>query len=285
MEPRFMFRVTAEDSTDLSGEYLQHLLLRLIALEVDAHHLPKAYFHVSEAIDVANGGEDGRVHWQGGVKSTPYFPSRFVVFQCKAADMPPNECAKEFIKHKTSTQLKPKVAEVISHAEGSYVLFHSRTLNQYQIDQRLESFQTTLVAAGKTSTRKTIYIFDANKIAQWTNHYLSAIVEVYNWRQKLIPPLTVINWQWWSGYKQFYRFTYQPSEKRFALLNQIKNLLANRDQVTIRIVGLSGLGKTLLALEVFRPSNTQDLVSQVLSQNVIYIDAAKNKEIFGQVIR
>lgn len=43
-----------------------------------------------------------------------------------------------------------------------------------------------------------------------------------------------------------------------------------------RIVGLSGLGKTRLALETFRPPDNpeEDPVQQALSNRVVYIDAA-----------
>lgn len=37
-------------------------------------------------ITIADGGQDASVHWEHGEASTPYFPGRDIVFQCKATD-------------------------------------------------------------------------------------------------------------------------------------------------------------------------------------------------------
>ena len=279
-----MFEVKADDIVLLSPEKLQELLSRLISLEAAANSISNPYIHVSANINTADGGEDGRVRWQGGIEKTTYFPSRFVVFQCKAGDMPPSECKEEIIRSEKTAlapaQLKVNVETVLNDAEGSYVLFHSQTLNQKQIDERMKKFREALVDASKpyAQTAK-IVILDANKIAAWVNNYMSAVIAVFEMRGYRVP-YSLMTWKNWSGYPECAEFKYVPSDTKKEIISKVKRAFS-LPKKAMRIVGLSGLGKTRLAVEAFRPDGT--VQQNFLSDQVVYFNAKNSLDILADI--
>jgi hypothetical protein len=279
-----MFEVKAEDIGLLSPEKLQELLSRLISLEAAANALPNPYIHVSANINTADGGEDGRIKWQAGVDKTIYFPSRFVVFQCKAGDMPPSECKDEILRSEKTllapAQLKVNIETVLSDAEGSYVLFHSQMLNQKQIDERIRKFREALVDANKPYAQSAkIVILDANKIVAWVNNYMSAVTAVFEMRGYRVP-YSLMTWKNWSGYPECAEFQYVPSDTKRTIISKLKQQFS-LPKKAMRIVGLSGLGKTRLAVEAFRPDGT--VQQKFLSDQVVYFNAKNSLDILADV--
>ena len=113
-------QVLFSDIQRLDAITLTELLLLLLKLEAERYGLRRSTVAVSLNIESSDGGEDGRVKWEGGPERTAWIPNRFTVFQCKATDMPPAKCGSEVCK-KDSKELKPRVKEVWD-AKGSYVL-------------------------------------------------------------------------------------------------------------------------------------------------------------------
>ncbi len=73
----------------------------------------------------------------------------------------------------------------------------------------------------------------------------------------------------WTGYDESQQYPFIPDENRLEAIEDIRNILTNPKK-SARIIGLSGLGKTRLALEVFR----YQLESNELREKVLYIDIA-----------
>ena len=73
----------------------------------------------------------------------------------------------------------------------------------------------------------------------------------------------------WAGYDESQNYPFIPDEMRLKAIDDIRSLLIEPKK-SARIIGLSGLGKTRLALEVFR----YKLDSRELSEKVLYIDVA-----------
>ena len=97
---------------------------------------------VALQITHADGGEDGRVEWSGGVTSTDYFPSTFCIFQAKAGILTDASIKRELLK-------KSKVRSGRGKTE----------LNQAILEKKNPSH----LAA--------IEVYDANKIATWVNSH------------------------------------------------------------------------------------------------------------------
>lgn len=91
-----LLEVEATHINMLDQFQLTRLLKRLLFLEADAFDIPRSAIRVPLEINVPDGGEDGRIKWEGGKEKTDYVPKRFTVFQCKATDMGPRNAIKKY---------------------------------------------------------------------------------------------------------------------------------------------------------------------------------------------
>jgi len=82
-----IFEVTPEQIKQLDSTKLVKLMKRLMLAECRLANIPLRAIAVPLQITVADGGEDGRVEWTGGVDETDYFPARFSIFQSKAQNL------------------------------------------------------------------------------------------------------------------------------------------------------------------------------------------------------
>lgn len=266
------FEVTYEDIERLKDFQLTDVLRRLLFLETASADIPSSSIGVPMKIYVSDDGEDGRVQWQGGPERTDWLPNRFTLFQCKATDMTPEKCRKE-VRISGASQLKPQVEEVLD-AGGTYILFYNRSCNAKQEKARIKKIREALAEVGKPyADTIDIQIYDASKIANWVNLYLPAAVAVCQYVGRSIPA-GLQTWKSWDRYKPN-RFQFVHDEIIDAHIRNLREHFSASGRIA-RIVGLSGLGKTRLALEAFRPPDGPgvDIAQQVLSSNAVYIDAA-----------
>jgi hypothetical protein len=263
--------VTYGDIERLDALQLTRLLKKLLHLEADAHGIPRSCADVSLKITVSDGGEDGRIQWSGGSEWTERIPRRFTVFQCKATDMGPEDFRKEILQERSLT-LKRAVAEVLEEG-GGYVVFLGRSCNAEERGPRLSKMRETLREVGRSDADVAcLDIYDAGRIADWTNRFTQAVVYVWESTGRSLP-LGLQTWGTWRPYGEN-RWEYVPNTTLSEYIREIRAQAA-QPRAVIRIVGLPGLGKTRLAFEAFRPPETQDNVEQqALSDRVLYYDAA-----------
>ncbi len=74
----------------------------------------------------------------------------------------------------------------------------------------------------------------------------------------------------WAGYDESQQYPFVADEMRLKAIDDIRSLLVNPKK-SARIIGMSGLGKTRLALEVFRDQSEPELSQE----KVLYIDIAR----------
>lgn len=266
-----IFEVEHKDIQELTDIQLTKLLKILLSLEAKNNKIPISSIDVSLNITVGDGGEDGRIKWEGNPTCTDWFPKSFVLFQCKATNMPPSKCKLEICKEK-SRSLKPRVEEVFD-AGGSYILFYSKSYGPNQLNDCISSFREAIKEAGKPYYESAdIRIYDSNKISEWVNMYIPAVTAVCNWTKKPLPA-NFQTWDSWNGYQES-KFDYVCDETLSGYIIQLRNHFTGSKKIA-RITGLSGLGKTRLALEVFRPPENPNISpdQQVLSNQVVYVDA------------
>jgi hypothetical protein len=270
-----LFRVESRDIADLNDIQLTKLLKLLLHLEARSSGIAERAVDVALNITVADGGEDGRIKWEGGPDNTAYLPTRFCQIQVKATDMGPTACANEIVAADGS--MKHMVSDALDNG-AAYILFTNRELNTAQKTERVDKIREKLTELGKQyAGTVTIEIYDAAKIEGWVNKHISTIVAVLNWVGR---PLErgLKTWSDWGQQGEYQRFSFIADDDRKAALDSIKPLL-NEPGKCARIVGLSGLGKSRLAFEAFRDVDEMD----DFSKRVVYVDAGANPAILGLV--
>lgn len=250
---------------------LTRLLKQLLNLEADANGISKFAVDVSLNITVADGGEDGRIQWTGEPEEAGRVPNRFTFFQCKAREMSPAVCKREILS-KDSKTLKDNVREVFDN-KGTYILFCHKVYSRTLKNRRIKKIREGLKDVGRDDweTAK-IEIYDAEIIADWVNDFLPAVIYVYQCN-KITVPLGLKTWEMWAEYEEN-QYEYIPNVKLEAYIKALREEIIKNKSV-IRIVGLSGLGKTRLALEAFKPpAEETEIKRNSTSNQVIYLNAS-----------
>jgi hypothetical protein len=265
-----IFEVTYEDINRLNAIQLTDFLMKLLSFEADDNNIPASSIKGSLRITVSDEGEDVSIKWKGSAKSTDWIPSRYTLFQCKATSMPRSKCKEEFNKEGIKTKI-----DQLFISGGSYILFTTEPCTRKMEDERVKGFRETLRESGKSyADTADIKVYDANKIARWSNKYIAAIKQVCNYVSKPLPS-GIISWEQWAGYSEN-RSRYVTDE---ILSDNIKTLQDHyiSEQRIARIIGLSGLGKSRLAFEAFRPPEdiNDNLIQSSLSNQAVYINAVE----------
>lgn len=281
------FEVSNRDIEHLDDFQLTSLLRRLLYLEAGALGIAKAHVDVSLNIKAADGGQDGRLDWVGepAPSKSNWLPRRVNVFQAKAGEMAPADCGKEVVQT-DGTTLKPKVQETVS-AAGAYILFYGQSCSDVKMDRRVSVIKETIAACASQTEADAvdIRVYGSEKIAAWTNEYAGAVAFVLRQLNRETPAFCQPWNEWkdeWSGDFEVLREFYLPGS-RAANLTQLRNNLSVPRTVS-RLVGLSGLGKSRLALEVMRPPHeaSTDPQQQTLSDSCIYVSDGAALE--GEVV-
>lgn len=259
-----VYQVQAEHVAALNDVQLTRLLKMLLHQESRQAGIAQRAVEVALNIRVADGGEDGRIQWEGGPDQTDYLPCRFVQFQNKATNMGPAACANELVSH---GNVKPRIDEALENG-AAYILFTTQMLNTDQKDERINAMRDVLRNHGKGyADTAEIRIYDAASIQGWVNRDSAAITAVLNWTgHPLVRGLQT--WEYWEQFEENHVFQFVADEHRNAGIEQIREQLSHPKQ-SARIIGLSGLGKTRLALEVCRGESELDAIRA----SVIYVDA------------
>jgi hypothetical protein len=182
-------QIEALDSTQLVQ--LMHLLL---LAECRLAQIPLRAAHVPLQITVSDGGEDGRVEWTGGTESTPYYASRYCVFQSKAQNLTDASVKNEVLKRnpkasakrrrrvsKTKARKSKRSALILSDAisdalkkNGAYTILSSSAFTGRKRAKLKKAIEAAIRQGGGNPRRlAAIEILDANKIAEWVNCHSS----------------------------------------------------------------------------------------------------------------
>ena len=265
-----LFEVKHEDIEALKPDQCVDLLRRLLICEAQKHQLAIKELHVPLNIFVPDDGEDGRIEFYTDPPQESQLSNRLTVFQCKAEYLTPAKCAKE-ICIKGSTVLKPLVEECLD-AGSDYMFFTSHGLTKKQIKKCIKAVRSSIQNAGKEySKTANIQIIDANRVRDWSNQFVAAVTAVQSWRgTPQVPGL--FTWQGWSQDPEFSGFEFVADDTRTKHIQELRSHLSSARQ-SARIVGLSGLGKTRLALETFRPEENGADHSKNLNWKVAYLNA------------
>jgi hypothetical protein len=270
-----IFEADAEQISRLSGLKLVELMKRLLLAECQLVNIPLRAASVPLQITVADGGEDGRVEWIGGVDATDYFPARYCIFQSKAQNISEARITAEVLKKPRDgpAKLNDALTDVLSR-KGAYVVFCSHAFT----GQKIKKLQGAIAAALRTARKRpsreiSIEIYDANRIADWVNTHPPVTL----WLATLQRRRTLVglkSHESWGRDPEIHEVPWvnddiprfvpvgiligeadckDPSRNAWTFQQAAEATLKflENDKVAIRIVGPSGFGKTRFAFELF----------------------------------
>ena len=100
------FEISGEDIGRLTPASLPELLRRLLHIEALTKGLPQDRIHVAGDFNTPDGGEDGRIEWEGGPDRTQFLPGRRCQFQIKAGKITPVQAGREVLKPMVRSMLE-----------------------------------------------------------------------------------------------------------------------------------------------------------------------------------
>jgi len=272
------FEVTPAQIEVLDQSQLVELLRRLVAAELLANAVPLRAARVAAQINIPDGGEDGRVDWQGGPNETEYLPSRFCVFQSKAGNptrvkLQDEVWAKKERKPGERPEPSRAVGELLERS-GSYVVVTATAIVGQEIRDRVAAIEQAIRDAGcDPDALHAIEIYDANSLSDWVSVHPSVAL----WLNESLRHVDLSGFQTHDGWMRsldvsavsyvdddqarFRRISANPdsSESSASSHEQVKFGVAAADAAAflsvggraLRIVGTSGYGKTRFAFELF----------------------------------
>lgn len=263
------FKVESADISLLSDIQLTQLLKELLHAEAYKFQIAQRAIEVALNIRVGDGGEDGRISWDGGPDQTDFIPNRLTMFQNKATEMAAGGYANEIMTTARTghpSVLKPKVEEVLDQG-GAYVVFTTQELNtQQKKDERIAAIRQKLSEQGKEyADTCVILIYDAAQISGWTNQFISTVVSVQHWIGRPVER-GLKTYSLWSQHEDLSRLPFAAVDSRNDIVTTLIEEISE-PKSCFRIMGLSGLGKTRTAFQIFHENET-------IRNLVIYIDAS-----------
>jgi hypothetical protein len=257
------FKIESADINKLTDIQLTQLLKELLHAEALKFGIAQGAVEVALNIRVSDDGEDGRIQWENGPENTDFIPSRITMFQNKATKMGPAEYANEIIN--SDGTIKQKVDEVLSKG-GSYIFFTTQELNTKQkTNSRIKKVRDKLHDLDKSYSKTCdIRIYDAAQIAGWVNQFVPTIVSVQHWIGRPVEQ-GLKTFDLWGEHENLSRLPFAPVAAREVLIATLRADLPT-PKSCFRVMGLSGLGKTRTAFQVFAES-------EEIKNHLVYVDA------------
>ena len=270
--------VTGADIGVLSDSDLRILTGKLCEADYLQEGLPTLGITWGGHQDAADGGVDVRVSQfsepQSGISSPPHnshIPRAETVFQCKKMDMPKNLIVTEMGKHDVVQLLSELAAN-----EGSYVIVSGASITDKQYRNRLAAMKEA-VSSIIDSQKLALDFYDQSRIASWVRRHRGLVLWVL---ERVGRPFS--GWSpygYWASGKGSENDCYLTDARAKFLppgataqpitinegIKQLRRTLSKSNRA-VRLVGLSGVGKTRLVQALFDPR----IGTQPLNQYHVY---------------
>ena len=168
---------------------------------------------------------------------------------------------KKFSKKKSwqSKKIKCQIEEIVSK-NGCYVLFTTQDLNTKQKNERVSEFELSYTRNWHENydTVQLPYLRAANLIKDWVNENIAAVTLVQKYND-ITRPRGFRIWKEWGRDIKADENVFETNKTVEENIKLIKEAIKTEN--VIRIVGHSGLGKTRLVYEAFKPSNEKESIA------------------------
>lgn len=271
-----LFQVDTTDIKALNDEQARALIARLCRAEIRKHGGSESAVTWGGDQRAKDGGVDVRVEINPPLGISGYLPNDNTAFQVKAEVFPPSKIPGEMAPKGVLRQAVRDLAAT----KGSYVIAATRDdTSESALNLRLNAIRDCLLANGLDSSPQVAF-YDARKIADWVEQHPAIVAWV---KHQLGKPL--VGWRPYSGWA--YQETTVDSEylidervkvftpgaeKGINILSTIDRLRLDLSKGTsVRIVGLSGVGKTRLVQALFDP-RVKTNQTELSVDDVLYTD-------------
>ena len=254
-----MFDVTPDDIAQLNDVDLRELVGRLCEAELSSRGLSTAAVTWGGNQTAADGGLDVRVALQRDAAINGYIPRLSTGFQVKKPDMPRQAILDEMKPHGV---IRPVIQE-LSKESGAYIIISSHgSTADIALRNRHNALRDALVGVKDANQLHTDF-YDRTRMASWVRQHPGLI----SWVKEKIGR-ALVGWHPygpWSGAAERFDAEYLLDDKlrlhfdgpRDASAQPIANAIDElRDELAqqgkmVRLVGLSGVGKTRFVQALF----------------------------------
>ncbi len=252
-----MLDITGDNIRELSDSDLRSLIGLLCEAELRCNGLPTAGVTWGGHQNAPDGGIDVRVEVSQAPHSDCFIPRARTGFQVKKPDMPPSEIKKEM---KPEGELRESIIDLVN-SSGAYIIVSSQgSTADSALDDRKKAMQEALDELPNASNIK-VDFYDRGRVATWVRTHPAIVLWV---REKIGHPI-----QGWEPYGNWANCpegieseylsddtTRVKSTSSLDGWNAIEGILVIRNLLhqpasSVRLTGLSGVGKTRLLQALF----------------------------------
>lgn len=254
-----MFDITGDEIALLNDSELRTLIGRLCEAELSRRGLPVSAVTWGGDQNAKDGGLDVRVELASGAAVDGFIPRPNTGFQVKRTDIPPSAILHEM---RPDGRIRPVILELAARS-GSYLIVSSlgSTSDTALRNRRLAMKE----AIADLATRESLFVdfYDRGRVASWLREHPGLVPWV---RERIGKPFT--GWHGYGGWAfspqgvndeylldEAIRIRTGTSERGDGItpgegISRIRDLLRSPGSV-VRLVGLSGVGKTRFVQALF----------------------------------
>lgn len=252
-----MFEVVGSDIERLSDTELRFLVVRLATSELRKQGLPLSSVTAGGHQDAADGGLDVRVECPAALPRADFVPRRHTGFQVKKPDMAASAIRDEM---RPKGALRPVIAELAAQ-EGAYVIVSAQgSVADKPLRDRREAMRDQLSDLATPEDLHTDF-YDRDRLAAWVNEYPGIAAWVRACANRPLDGWSSVDR--WGGAQASAPFLTDASTclvdesckpgEALQVLDGVERLRSElrRPGHCVRLIGLSGLGKTRLVQALF----------------------------------
>jgi len=269
-----MFDITGDYITRLNDEDLRELVTRLCEAELRRANLPLASLTSGGNQNAADGGVDVRIELPDQLVSLDFIPKGVTGFQVKKPDMPASKIQEEM---RPDGVLRPAIVQ-LGAQHGAYIIVSAQgSVADGPLQNRKKAMQSAIADLPQGMSLH-LDFYDRDRLARWVRDYLGVALWL---RERLGEPLagwrTYGNWAFGDPKDSEYllddkcRIVAPQTHLQLTVEQGIQSMRATLKEAggVVRLVGLSGTGKTRLAQALFDPRIGSDTLDRA---TVAYVD-------------
>jgi len=254
-----MFEITPDDIAQLNDENLRAVVARLCEAEVRGRGYSASYVTWGGHQNAADGGIDVRVDLPPGLATDGFVPRPATGFQVKQQDTPAGEVIDEM---RPKGVIRPSIQDLADRS-GAYIIVSSRGSAADTAWTSRRDAMRNAVAGIRNANALSVDFYDRTRIATWVRSH-----------EGLVPWIRTLVGRPIRGWQSFGSWAYAPvavtveylldaklrvhpvKRETDTGLSVLQGIQQMRDELrqerrVVRLVGLSGVGKTRLAQALF----------------------------------